>query len=108
MKGKIKLERFFYLLSVINSASTADKAYVTLSGLVFPGFPGFWLFRKNMYRGTYYETFYPQSLICAKYQLKTTEKWKWMAKVDLVIFHVFFLSIIIWSSNACKIFNIEG
>ena len=61
-----------------------------LNGLVFPVFPRFWLFPQNIYHGTYYEISYPQNLICAKYQVKTFEKWIWMAKVDLGIFDFFF------------------
>ena len=45
---------------------------------------------------------HPRNLICAKYQVDTTEKWKWMVKIDLAISHVFSLNK--WSSKACKDF----
>ena len=78
---EIKVGKFFYLLSRINSSINGSYKiyeYVILSELVFVwtmfcGFPGFWLFRQEISHANH-NNFYLRNLICTKYHVKTFEK----------------------------------
>ena len=53
-------------------------------------FSRIFFFLQNISHAKYHKISHSPNLICGEYQVKTSEKWKWGTKVDLVIFHVFY------------------